>query len=91
MKVYLIRLFLRIGLLGFILGKFKKKDLSNGRSRGFVDVVFPLPASHWTRGNDFLWESKKLISMELKKGDLVVFFGYRTPSGWRAKWIMKLY
>jgi len=74
-----------------MMGRFKKRELKNGRQRGFVDVVFPKPANGWVEGNDFLWESKKPIIEEMKPGDWVVFFGYRTPSGWRAKMVTKVF
>ncbi len=91
MKIDIFRLLFRLCCLGFILGRFKKRESKNGRSRGFVDVVFPLPASRWKKGNDFLWEPKKLAKGEMKKGDWVVFFGYYAPSGWKAKFVMKVY
>jgi len=91
MRIDAVRLFLRLACLGFILGKFKKRESKKGRSRGFVDAVFPLPAGSWKEGNDFLWEPKKLISPEIKKGDRVVFFGYRASSGWKAKLVLKLF
>lgn len=90
MKVDLVRLILRILTFGFIVGKIKKKESGNGRLRGFVDAVFPLPANHWQKGVDFLWEPKKLVP-ETRKGDRVIFFGYRSPSGWKAKWVLKLF
>jgi hypothetical protein len=91
LKIDPVRLFLRICFLGFILGKFKKRESKSGRSRGFVDVVFPRPAGQWTAGVDFLWEPKENISEEIKKGDWVVFFGYHARSGWKAKWVQKIF
>jgi len=90
MRIDAVRLFLRLACLGFILGKFKKRESKKGRSRGFVDAVFPLPAGSWKEGNDFLWEMKK-IPRGIKKGDRVVFFGYRASSGWKAKLVLKLF
>jgi len=56
-----------------------------------VNAVFPRPAGRWKIGNDFLWEPKKSISKEIKVGDMVVFFGYRAFSGWKAKLVLKLF
>lgn len=89
MKIDFVRLFLRVFCLGFIVGRFKKRETRGGRLRGFVNTVFPKPASRWKEGNDFLWESKAVLG--LKEGDWVVFFGYRGPSGWKAKWVLKIF
>jgi hypothetical protein len=91
MGVDVVRLFLRWCCLGFILGKFKKRESKNGHSRGFVNAVFPLPANCWTAGNDFLWEPKKPIPQEIREKDWIVFLGYRTPSGWKAKLVLKIF
>ena len=87
MKVDLIRFLLRVFFFGFMLGRFKKR-MRHSRSRGFVDVVFPLPAGSWKVGNDFLLES---ASEEFGTGDWLLFFGYRSPSGWRAKLVLRLF
>lgn len=90
LKINLVRLLLRLCCLGFILGRFKKRESKHNRERGFVNVVFPRPAGRWIKGNDFLWESK-IIPKEIEKGDLVVFFGYRSSSGWKATLVLKLF
>jgi hypothetical protein len=91
MKCDLVRLFLRVICFGFILGKFKKRESKAERERGFVNAVFPRPAGQWIVGNDFLWEPEKAISKEIKSGDWVIFRGYRAPSGWKARWVVKLF
>jgi hypothetical protein len=42
-------------------------------------------------GNDFLYESERAISKEIKKGDWVVYFGYRSSSGWKARLVAKIF
>ena len=91
LRIDLIRLLLRLCCLGFVLGRFKKRESKNKRQRGFIDVVFPRPAGRWKIGTDFLWEPEKLISKEIKEGDMVVFFGYHSFSGWKAKLVLKLF
>ena len=91
MKVDPIRLFLRLFCLGFILGRFKKRELRRGHERWFANVVFPLPAGNWIPGNDFLWESKQIRLQKIDEGDWLVFFGYRSSSGWKAKWVLKIF
>lgn len=91
LKVDFIRLFLRLCCLGFILGRFKKRESKNGRERGFVTAVCPRPASRWIVGNDFLWEPRRTISKEIGEGSWIVFFGYRASSGWKAKLVVKLF
>ncbi len=91
LKVDFIRLFLRLCCLGFILGRFKKRESKNGQERGFVTAVCPRPAGRWIIGNDFLWKPKQKSSKEIKEGDIIVFFGYRKSSGWKAKLVVKLF
>ncbi|MEI6297026.1 MAG: hypothetical protein WCO84_05285 [bacterium] len=91
MGLDLVRFTLRICFLGFIIGKFKKKISDNERERGFVNAVFPRPAGSWTIGNDFLWEPGTQISKEIKEGDWVLFFGYKSSSGWKARLVLKIF
>ena len=82
---------LRLLFCGFIFGEVKKIKQFDGGSRGFVNAVFPLPVSRWvSKKDDFLWQSDA-TETGLKKGDRVVFFGYRTLSGWRAKMLFKIF
>lgn len=93
MKIDIVRLVLRILTFGLIAGRFKRKEATNGRLRGFAYAVFPKPASNWKERVDFLWEPKAKNSnfQELREEDWVIFFGYHTSSGWRAKLVIKLF
>lgn len=91
LKIDIVRFFLRLCCLGFILGRFKKRESKNGQERGFVTAVCPRPAGRWIMGNDFLWEPKQAIAKEIREGDLIIFLGYRKSSGWKARLVIKLF